>query len=136
MTELILQPGSPLIGQSIAETSFRQKYGIEVIEIIRDRTRLLPNVEGGLLKDGDILLVQGNLGTLVGLRDSMKLKIKALRVEDQDLQDERIVLAEAFECCLDPFVLEQPADGLRVILDLYYQISLQAHSAREISPSH
>ena len=67
-----------------------------MIEIIRDRTRLLPNVEGGLLENGDILLVQGDLGTLVGLRDSMKLRIKALTVEDRDLEDDSVVLVEAF----------------------------------------
>ncbi len=96
VTELILRDDSPLIGKSIAETNFREKYGLEVIEILRDKTRLLPSAVETRLQDNDILLVQGPPQALLQIQDSHGVTIKALTVQDQDLEDENIVLVEAF----------------------------------------
>jgi len=96
VTELILKDDSPLIGKSIAETNFREKYGLEVIEILRDKTRLLPTAVGTKLQDNDILLVQGPPQALLQIQDSHGVTIKALTLQDQDLEDENIVLVEAF----------------------------------------
>jgi len=96
VTELILRDDSPLIGKSIAETNFREKYGLEVIEILRDKTRLLPSAVETRLQDRDILLVQGPPQALLQIQDSHGVTIKALTVQDQDLEDENIVLVEAF----------------------------------------
>jgi di/tricarboxylate transporter len=96
VTELILRDDSPLIGQSIAETNFREKYGLEVIEILRGQKRLLPSAVETKLQDSDILLVQGPPQALLQIQDSHGVTIKALTVQDQDLEDENIVLVEAF----------------------------------------
>ncbi|MDA2931108.1 SLC13 family permease [Acidobacteria bacterium AH-259-O06] len=96
VTELILQDNSPLIGKSIVETEFREKYDLEVIEILRGTTRLLPTSAVARLEGGDILLVQGDPHTLMKIQDTEGIILKALTVEDQDLEDENIVLVEAF----------------------------------------
>ena len=96
LTELILKPDSPLIDKTIAETEFREKYDVEVVEIHRGSTRLLPTAQSTTLRAGDILLAQGDPNTLMGLQDSQGVIIRALTVEDQDLEDENIVLVEAF----------------------------------------
>ncbi len=96
VTELILQDDSPLIGLTIAETEFREKHDVEVIEILRGGTRLLPTAQQTRLKPGDILLAQGDPHTLMELQDQKGVILKALTVEDQDLEDENIVLVEAF----------------------------------------
>ena len=96
VTELILQAHSSLIGKSIAETNFRDKYGLEVIEIQRGQTKLLPSAEETRLQNGDVLLVQGNPQALLQIQDSHGVIMKALTVQDQDLEDENIVLGEAF----------------------------------------
>ncbi|MFQ5928107.1 MAG: sodium:proton antiporter [Acidobacteriota bacterium] len=96
VTELILQDNSPLIGKSIVETEFREKYDLEVIEILRGTTRLLPTSVEARLQDRDILLVQGDPHTLIKIQDTEGFILKALTVEDQDLEDENIVLVEAF----------------------------------------
>ena len=96
VTELILQDNSPLIGKSIVETEFREKYDLEVIEILRGTTRLLPTSVEARLQDRDILLVQGDPHTLMKIQDTEGFILKALTVEDQDLEDENIVLVEAF----------------------------------------
>ncbi len=96
VTELILQDDSPLIGLTISETEFREQHNVEVIEILRDGTRLLPTAEETRLEPGDILLAQGDPNTLMELQDQKGVILKALAVEDQDLEDENIVLVEAF----------------------------------------
>ncbi|MDA2924052.1 SLC13 family permease [Acidobacteria bacterium AH-259-L09] len=96
VTELILQDNSPLIGKSIVETKFREKYDLEVIEILRGTTRLLPTSVEARLEGRDILLVQGDPHTLMKIQDTEGFILKALTVEDQDLEDENIVLVEAF----------------------------------------
>ena len=96
VTELILKADSPLIGKSIADTNFREGYGLEVIEILRGTTKLLPSAKETQLQERDILLVQGEPQTLLQIQESQGVSIKALTVEDQDLEDANIVLVEAF----------------------------------------
>ena len=96
VTELTLQNDSPLIGLTIANTEFREKYNVAVIEILRGTKRLLPSARHTQLKPGDILLVQGDPQALMELKNQQGVILKALTVEDQDLEDENIVLVEAF----------------------------------------
>ena len=96
VTELILKADSPLIGKSIADSNFREGYGLEVIEILRGKIKLLPSAKETQLQEGDILLVQGDPQTLLQIQESQGVSIKALTVEDQDLEDENIILVEAF----------------------------------------
>ena len=96
VTELLLPERSPLIGKSIAETEFREKYDIEVIEIIRGGTKQLPAAMKTRLHAGDILLAQGDPQAFLKLPDALGVTLRALKVEDRDLEDENIVLVEAF----------------------------------------
>lgn len=96
VTELTLQNDSPLIGLTIANTELREKYNVEVIEILRGTQRLLPSARHTQLKPEDILLVQGDPQALMELKNMQGIILKALTVEDQDLEDENIVLVEAF----------------------------------------
>jgi di/tricarboxylate transporter len=60
MAEILLPPDSTLIGKSVAELGFRQRYGLSVIGLRRGTKAL----EGGFLEEdlkaGDILLVIGS----------------------------------------------------------------------------
>ncbi len=96
VTELVIQPNSPLIGRTLAETSFRELHSIEVIEIIRGDLRLLPSEEEARLRRGDMLLVQGEPSTFMNIKNEVGVTLKALTVDDRFLQNENIVLAEAF----------------------------------------
>jgi len=96
VTELTLQNDSPLIGLTIANIKFREKYNVEVIEILRGTKRLLPSARHTHLRPEDILLVQGDPQALMELKNLQGVILKALTVEDQDLEDENIVLVEAF----------------------------------------
>ena len=96
VTELILGEDSPLIGKTIAEIEFREKHNVEVVEIIRGQKKLLPEAEETRLQAGDMLLTQGDPHTLMEFQRPYGALLKALTVEDWDLEDENIVLVEAF----------------------------------------
>lgn len=96
VTELIIRLDSPLIGKSISETEFGERYNVEVIEIIRGGSKFLPPNEATQLQADDMLLVQGDPNTLMELQDSQGVTLRALTLEDRDLEDENIVLLEAF----------------------------------------
>ena len=96
VTEMVLGNNSPLIGRSIAATNFRENYDLEVVEILRGTSRLLPSARETRLEAGDTLLVQGDPQSLLRVQASQGVTIKALTVKDQDLEDENIVLVEAY----------------------------------------
>lgn len=96
VTEMILRDDSPLVGKSIVGTNFREKYDLEVVEILRGTSKLLPSARETRLEAGDTLLVKGDPQSLLRVHASQGVTIKALTVKDQDLEDENIVLAEAY----------------------------------------
>lgn len=96
VTELILQPGSPLIGKMIAETKLAERFNMDVIEVLRGERKLLPNDPEARLQEGDILLVQGEPHTFLQIKDEAGVKLKALTVDDRFLEGDTIVLVEAF----------------------------------------
>lgn len=96
VTELLINPDSPLINKSVSETRLGELYDLEVIEIIRGQKRILPSSEVEHLRSGDILLVRGDPKTLIQIRESQGLTLKALSLSDREIQDENIVLVEAF----------------------------------------
>lgn len=59
IVELILTPRSELIGKTLADLHFREKYGCQVLALWRDGKPLLSLSSGLPLLYGDALLVQG-----------------------------------------------------------------------------
>ncbi len=96
VTELLLDRDSLLVGKTLFESRLREVYNVEVIEIIRGRSRLLPSTEGTCLEPQDILLVQGHPDALMEICKAQRMTLKALRRSDRGLEDENIILLEAF----------------------------------------
>lgn len=95
VTELVLKPDSPLLGKSLSESRLGEQSDVEVIEIIRGPLKLLPQ-GGHKIEATDILLVKASPGTLVSIKNTCGLSIKALSLTDRDLEDENFTLVEAF----------------------------------------
>ena len=95
-SELAVHDDSQLIGATPAETRFGELYDLEIIEIIRGEVRLLPDAKEARLEAGDILLVRGQPESLVAIREEKGVELKALQLSDSDLEDDDIVLVEAF----------------------------------------
>lgn len=65
--EVILLPGSPLIGRTPRGSLFRQRYGLQVLALYRHGGTMTQRLSEVRLHMGDILLVQGDPAQVSGL---------------------------------------------------------------------
>jgi len=70
MANLILLPGAPELGQTLAQAKMRMKLGVNVLAIRRGDKFLRNRLQSELLQIDDILLVQGPKERLASLRES------------------------------------------------------------------
>ena len=96
VTELILRPNSPLLGRTVEEAALSETFDIQAIEIIRGEKRLLPSEKDARLQQGDILLVQGRSDAFLEMRDTAGVDLRALTVDDRFLEQDNLLLVEAF----------------------------------------
>lgn len=73
--ELILLPGSPLIGRTLATLNFRKRFGMQVLGINRSGETLQTRLGNLRLRVGDQLLVQGAHETIVQLGFDNRFRI-------------------------------------------------------------
>ncbi len=95
LTEILLQPNSPLIGQTLEEASLGNQMGLTVVRIVRDKTaHFLPNADF-TLQANDVLLVEGIREDILKIKDTAGIDIKAdVKLSDPQLQSEDIGLSE------------------------------------------
>jgi len=67
LSEVILLPGSSLIGRTLQGLRFRQKYGLQVLAISRHGERLSRKMSQVRLRMGDVLVLQGDRSRIVAL---------------------------------------------------------------------
>ncbi|MEL7449544.1 MAG: SLC13 family permease [Pseudomonadota bacterium] len=66
LRELVVRPGSSLIGRSATEAGVRSLYNLNLLAISRQGHRSIRRLRTAKLKAGDVLLVQGAPGSLSG----------------------------------------------------------------------
>ena len=59
LVEAVILPHSPLIGSTLRDTRFRQRFGLQVLAINRREQQVVRNISRERLRLGDVLLVQG-----------------------------------------------------------------------------
>ncbi len=67
LVELLILPGSELIGRTLRGSRFREQYGVHVLAINRHGETLRRKISQITLKLGDVLLVEGNTEALASL---------------------------------------------------------------------
>ncbi len=70
LVEAVVSNTCPLVGQSIREGRFRDRYNAVVIAVARNGERLGGKIGDIVLRSGDILLVESHAGFLTRQRDS------------------------------------------------------------------
>jgi di/tricarboxylate transporter len=83
LSELVVQPNSPLIAQTLAEADFRGRYELHIIGIVRNGERLLPH-GNAILSPGDVLLVSGKLDKILSIKDQQELNLKSDTMSAQE----------------------------------------------------
>jgi di/tricarboxylate transporter len=69
LTEVLVPLGSPLVGKTPDETGVAKKLNARVIDVIRDRISLAPEIDKVVLQAGDRVVLRTNVGDVIGLRD-------------------------------------------------------------------
>jgi di/tricarboxylate transporter len=75
MAEVILLPGSPLIGRTLRGVNFRDRYGLQVLGINRKGETIRRRISLTRLQVGDQLLLQGNPDTIQGLGKNINFRV-------------------------------------------------------------
>ncbi|MDL2344781.1 SLC13 family permease [Deinococcus sp. MIMF12] len=70
LVEAVVLPGSLLIGRTLREARFRERYGLSVLALHR-RARTVERLGGLRVQVGDVLLIQGTPDRLGGLGDHL-----------------------------------------------------------------
>jgi di/tricarboxylate transporter len=104
LAEVKVQPESPLIGRSPLDPAVEAELGMEIIGIIRGRRRILVLMITDLIKEGDLLLVEGPVERLLKVREKEGIDLKGdLVLHDADLSSEEVTLFEALVVPASPF---------------------------------
>ena len=75
VTELIVKPNSKLIDKTPRSAKLLRDFGIDVLEIIRNKERLLQPVTSRTIREGDILMVRGKTEDVLKIRGQQGLDI-------------------------------------------------------------
>lgn len=67
--EVILLPGSPLLGQTLKRAHFRERYGLQVLAINRHGQTISKKISQVRLQTGDLLLVQGRPSNITAVEE-------------------------------------------------------------------
>ncbi len=73
--ELLIPPGSALIGRTLRGTSFRERFGVQVLAINRHGETLRRKLSQTRLRVGDVLLVQGRAEALANLHMAQNVRM-------------------------------------------------------------
>ncbi|WP_225027808.1 SLC13 family permease [Xinfangfangia pollutisoli] len=85
MAELIVPPGSALVGRSLAQSQFRSVHGLAVVGLRRDSAPLGDVDAQTVLRGGDVLLAVGPWARIRRLQHQRDLVVLALPGEVDDL---------------------------------------------------
>ncbi|REJ80993.1 MAG: potassium transporter TrkA [Bacteroidetes bacterium] len=92
VSEIVVSPGSELIGQEIFKSSLNQT-GFRILNVIRDGRNFMPDYST-LIHEKDILIVEGNIDDLMKVKETTGIDIRADKFPEAALQSEHIKLAE------------------------------------------
>lgn len=88
LTEVILLPGSPLIGRTLKGVRFREQYGLQVLAIDRHGETLTRKMSRIRLRMGDVLVVQGDRARIAALERHDTFRILG-SIDEKRLNRER-----------------------------------------------
>jgi len=96
LSEIIIQPGSALAGQTLGEANVGQELGLIVLRIVREKDQSIVPRADTMLQAGDVLLVEGSQEDLVKIKDTAGVEILAdAKFSDSDLATKDTALVEA-----------------------------------------
>ena len=100
LTELRIPDASPLIGKTVVDEQIRERFELNVLEIVRGEETLAVDLRTTPFRAGDEVIVRGAMEDILALRERYGLRLLAdIKLSDEDLADDDNVL---FEVQLSP----------------------------------
>ena len=95
LCEMVVSSGSKLAGKTLAESKLGQTLDLVVLGIRRDGSRDLRPRANSVLKEGDVLLVEGSAEDILSVKDVMGIDIHTrFKATDPDLESEEVRMVE------------------------------------------
>jgi di/tricarboxylate transporter len=109
LAELRILPGSPLDGQTLAQSGLGRNFDLTVLAVIRQGQRRLDPPADAILHVGDALLVEGQSEAILKIKDAAGIDIQAdAKFSDVDLEGDGLRLAEVVLLPRSPFIGRTP----------------------------
>jgi di/tricarboxylate transporter len=86
-TEVVVTPESPLAGKTLAESNFGKEFDLNIVRIVRNKSRYITPKGSTKLEANDVLFVEGERDSLLKVKDINGLEFKA-DVKFGDLEKE------------------------------------------------
>jgi di/tricarboxylate transporter len=121
LLEVILLPGSNLIGRTLKEVGFSDRYGLHVLAMNRSGENVIQQINEVPLRMGDVLLIQGDKRNIAALSDDRAFRVLGI-VEGSPVEMRKALLTVAI--CFLSFGL-----GVAEIVPLPIAVLLGAFAA-------
>jgi Trk K+ transport system NAD-binding subunit len=105
IAELVIRPGSALVGKTLEESGLGRDMDLTVLRIVRGGNHYLAPRANLQLASSDELLVEGQRDNLLGIRDTLGLAIKAeVKLSDPSIQTDQEGLVEVILLPQSPLI--------------------------------
>lgn len=105
LSELIVLPSSTFVGKTLEQAALGRDLDLTVVQIVREKSQVLLPDRNLVLKEGDVLLVEGKTEHLLKIKDTAGIEIKAdLKLSDPNLQSDKVQLVEVILMPKSPLI--------------------------------
>jgi di/tricarboxylate transporter len=95
VTELEVLPDSPLVGKPLGESGLGSEMDLVTLGILRENDRILSPRPQEILREGDLLLVEGRVEDIIRVKETAGLEIHAdVSASDMQLHNADVQLVE------------------------------------------
>lgn len=99
LAEILVQSGASIVGKSIAESGFGHSMDLGVLRIRRPEVGYVRARAHTVIKEGDILLVEGARDEILKIKEIKGLELKPdAHLRDPDVEPEELTICESVIC--------------------------------------
>ena len=105
LSEVIILPGSSLVGKTLADSGLGRDLDLTVLRVLRPKDEYLWPSAQLILQAGDVVIVEGGSEEILQIKDLAGIEIKAdVKLSDPGLSPEELGLAEALLLPRSPLI--------------------------------
>jgi di/tricarboxylate transporter len=95
LSEILVLPGSPLIGKSIADSALGRDFDLTILRIARKTGETIQPRSESILQEGDVVLVEGSTDDILKIKETAGIDLKAdVKPAEPNLDEKEVGLVE------------------------------------------